>query len=197
MLAAIVDGTLEPGERLNDDALCSWLGVSRTPVREAITQLHGIGLVEIEANRFTKVASLDDDLYSEASQFLADLHLMGRQWGLDKLTAAERDDMGKRLRALYNPISVHEVEAPKELLDLKGELVRASGNGLLIRVEKDHDQGRRPRCHAPRPQALLRIGAHCCRLLGGDSAARHGALVPSHHAQHLHAPLADRRGPHA
>ena len=136
MLAAIVEGTLEPGERLNDDALCSWLGVSRTPVREAITQLHVIGLVEIEANRFTKVASLDDALYAEASNFLAGLHVLGRQWGLDKLTAAERDDMGKRLRALYNPISVHELDAPKELLDLQGELVRASGNRLLIKAEE-------------------------------------------------------------
>jgi biotin operon repressor len=95
MLAAIVDGTLEPGERLNDDALCSWLGVSRTPVREAITQLHGIGLVEIEANRFTKVASLDDDLYAEAAQFLAGIHELGRQWGLGNLTKAESDHLGE------------------------------------------------------------------------------------------------------
>ena len=51
LLAAIVDGTLEPGERLNGDELCKWLGVSRTPVREAIAQPHTYGLVEIEANR--------------------------------------------------------------------------------------------------------------------------------------------------
>jgi DNA-binding GntR family transcriptional regulator len=32
---AIVDGTLAPVERLNDNALAQWLGVSRTPLREA------------------------------------------------------------------------------------------------------------------------------------------------------------------
>ena len=32
---AIVDGTLEPGEQLRDGELATWLGVSRTPVREA------------------------------------------------------------------------------------------------------------------------------------------------------------------
>ena len=57
MLAAIVDGTLELGERLNDDELVRWLGVSRTPVREAIAKLADYGLVDIEANRYTRVIS--------------------------------------------------------------------------------------------------------------------------------------------
>lgn len=53
MLDAIQDGTLEPGERLNDDQLTAWLGVSRTPVREAIARLESEGLVEMAANRYT------------------------------------------------------------------------------------------------------------------------------------------------
>jgi DNA-binding GntR family transcriptional regulator len=57
MLAAIGDGTLELGERLNDDELVRWLGVSRTPVREAIAKLADFGLVDIEANRYTRVIS--------------------------------------------------------------------------------------------------------------------------------------------
>lgn len=36
---AIVDGTLEPGEQLRDGELAGWLGVSRTPVREALLRL--------------------------------------------------------------------------------------------------------------------------------------------------------------
>ncbi|GAA4675526.1 GntR family transcriptional regulator [Frondihabitans cladoniiphilus] len=55
MLAAIGDGTLELGERLNDDELVTWLGVSRTPVREAMAKLADYGLVDIEANRYTRV----------------------------------------------------------------------------------------------------------------------------------------------
>ena len=45
MRDAIVDGTLHPGERLNDDELVAWLGVSRTPIREAVARLHAAGLV--------------------------------------------------------------------------------------------------------------------------------------------------------
>lgn len=42
-----MDGTLEPGERLNDEDLIAWLGVSRTPIREALSQLARAGLVEM------------------------------------------------------------------------------------------------------------------------------------------------------
>ena len=90
MLAAIVDGTLEPGERLNDDQLVKWLGVSRTPVREAIAQLQTYGLVDIEANRFTRVAARDDIVCAEAAQFLAGLHTLAREWGSGNLDAATR-----------------------------------------------------------------------------------------------------------
>ena len=56
LLNAIYDGRLEPGQRLNDIALAEDLGISRTPVREAIQKLRAIGVVESEPNRFTRVA---------------------------------------------------------------------------------------------------------------------------------------------
>jgi len=99
MLAAIIDGTLEPGERLNDDELCKWLGVSRTPVREAIAQLHTYGLVEIEANRSTRVAARDEIVYAEASQILAGLHALAKEWGADNLDTARRKRLAKSLEA--------------------------------------------------------------------------------------------------
>lgn len=56
LLNAIYDGRLEPGQRLNDIALAEEIGISRTPVREAIQKLRAIGVVESEPNRFTRVA---------------------------------------------------------------------------------------------------------------------------------------------
>jgi DNA-binding GntR family transcriptional regulator len=136
MLAAIVDGTLEPGERLNDDALCAWLGVSRTPVREAITQLHGIGLVEIEANRFTKVASLDDELYAEAAQFLAGLHSLAREWGTRNLDKESRREIQKGLDAAKNQLKAQDIGGAHALLDVQGRLAAASGNALFAGAEE-------------------------------------------------------------
>jgi DNA-binding GntR family transcriptional regulator len=43
--AAILDGTLEPGAPLVESSIAEWCGVSRTPVREALTRLEQDGLV--------------------------------------------------------------------------------------------------------------------------------------------------------
>jgi DNA-binding GntR family transcriptional regulator len=59
LLEWIVDGTLGPGERVRDKELAEALGVSRTPVREALQRLEDAGLVETSASRWTRVASLD------------------------------------------------------------------------------------------------------------------------------------------
>ena len=45
--AAIVDGSLAPGERLRDGDIAAQLGISRTPVREALQRLERFGLVEL------------------------------------------------------------------------------------------------------------------------------------------------------
>lgn len=54
--SAILDGTLSAGERIHDDELSTWLGVSRTPVREALAALTCEGLVESVAGRYNRVA---------------------------------------------------------------------------------------------------------------------------------------------
>lgn len=55
----IVQGVLRPGEQLRDTELAARLGVSRTPVREALRRLEDEGLVQAAAHRWTRVAPLD------------------------------------------------------------------------------------------------------------------------------------------
>ena len=54
----VVDGTLPAGERINEVRLCGQLGVSRTPLREALKVLASEGLVELTRNRGAKVTVL-------------------------------------------------------------------------------------------------------------------------------------------
>ena len=56
---AIARGDLAPGERITEDELAAWLGVSRTPVREALSRLAAAGLVTLDANRGARVTPLD------------------------------------------------------------------------------------------------------------------------------------------
>ena len=54
----IVQGELPPGGRLNERVLCEQLGISRTPLREAIKMLAAEGLVELLPNRGAIVTPL-------------------------------------------------------------------------------------------------------------------------------------------
>lgn len=64
---AILDGSLQPGRSLVERELAEMLGVSKTPVREALKQLQSSGLVEVSAYQGVRVRRLDGsvihDLY--------------------------------------------------------------------------------------------------------------------------------------
>lgn len=70
---AIRDGELPPGQLLRDVDLATRFGVSRTPVREALQRLERIGLVEIEANRYTRVAALTPKVVRDTRAFIVGL----------------------------------------------------------------------------------------------------------------------------
>ncbi|MGV9194242.1 GntR family transcriptional regulator [Microbacterium sp. MC2] len=67
--AAILDGRLSPGERLRDIDVAAQLGVSRTPVREALQRLERFGLVEVAVGRYTRVSEVDDALRRDTEVF--------------------------------------------------------------------------------------------------------------------------------
>lgn len=64
---AIVEGTLEPGRRLKEEELARELGISRTPVREALLTLEKEGLVELPPKRGATIKAFTleelDDAY--------------------------------------------------------------------------------------------------------------------------------------
>ncbi|WP_158861965.1 GntR family transcriptional regulator [Leifsonia sp. AG29] len=64
LLDAIVEGDLTPGEQLYDAEIEKWVGVSRTPVREALNQLAAMGLVEILPQKRTRVTTIDPERLS-------------------------------------------------------------------------------------------------------------------------------------
>jgi DNA-binding GntR family transcriptional regulator len=71
---AIVDGTFQPGEQLKDGELAEWLGVSRTPVREALLRLGASGLVVALPGRSTRVSSIDAQAVRDARDVIAAMH---------------------------------------------------------------------------------------------------------------------------
>ena len=76
---AIVNGTLAPGEMLHDGELCSWLGLSRTPVRGALARLEDEGLVETAPQRYTRVTPLREGDAEPLFAVLAVLHALATE----------------------------------------------------------------------------------------------------------------------
>jgi len=69
--AAILDGRLPPGQRLKEEELARELGISRTPVREALLVLQTEGLVDAAPNRGAVVRSHDGDDLEDLYQLRA------------------------------------------------------------------------------------------------------------------------------
>jgi DNA-binding GntR family transcriptional regulator len=90
---AIVDGTLAPGERLNDAELTAWLGVSRTPIREALTRLEYVGLVQTKPGRHTIVSPLNVRAAHDAQSVTAAMHELAVRTAVPHLSPAEMDVM--------------------------------------------------------------------------------------------------------
>jgi DNA-binding GntR family transcriptional regulator len=68
----IIDGTLQPGEKLIDAELADSLGVSRTPIREAFQLLEVQGLVSTHPGKETKVTVIEkDDIFKMYSTMAA------------------------------------------------------------------------------------------------------------------------------
>ncbi len=76
----ILEGTFAPGMKLRDKDLALQLGVSRTPIREALLRLEDEGLVHTKPNRSTLVSSID---------FHNAFHLYSIVWTLEPLALSQ------------------------------------------------------------------------------------------------------------
>jgi len=76
----ILEGKFGPGAQLRDKELAEQLGVSRTPIREALLRLEDEGLVQTKPNRSTLVSSID---------FHNAFHLYSIVWTLERLALSQ------------------------------------------------------------------------------------------------------------
>ena len=96
LMEDILSGRLEPGEKLNISEISERLGVSRTPVREALKQLMSVGLVENVPHRSPFVKKLSIEEIIELYYIRAALEGIASRLAAQRLT----DDQIKELEAL-------------------------------------------------------------------------------------------------
>jgi DNA-binding GntR family transcriptional regulator len=164
---AILDGTLEAGEHLRDAALSSWLGISRTPIREALARLEDCGLVESAPNRYTRVAPLDRRDAQDAFQVVAALHALAATLGAARVSSGELDAMVAANERFAAALTSADVDAALAADDAFHDvLVHAAANGEIARTLERL---------MPRLRRLerLRFGS----LVGRRSVEQHATIV--------------------
>ena len=131
---AILDGTLEPGEQLRDAELAEWLGLSRTPIREAVARLEEHGLVETAPNRYTRVAPLSARDAREAFPVVAALHALAASLGVLRLSGADLEAMRTANRDFAAALAAADVDGAVAADDrFHAVLVQASANAEIAR----------------------------------------------------------------
>ncbi len=87
--ARIVAGELAPGMRIDINLLAAELGVSHTPVREAILHLEGLGMVTRQPYRGTVVTGIDPNRLEEVTALRIDLEGRATLLGVPRLSDAD------------------------------------------------------------------------------------------------------------
>ena len=128
----VLSGELAPGTRLGQVELAERLGISRTPVREALRRLGGEGLVEGHSHRGFRVSDLGLDAVLRRLEVRAIL-----EPGIAALAAERRT--GRDLDLMREAIADEEeardgIEAHDASRRFHIALARASGNEELVRV---------------------------------------------------------------
>jgi len=128
----IVTSELPPGTLIKDAELAARLGVSITPVREAIAQLSVEGLIDIAPNRTRHVTKITQKSALELIDVMGVLACAGFEWGVESLTACHIDLMRQRQKEFVEALRAGNVLAAGAAgADFSAIVILASGNREL------------------------------------------------------------------
>ncbi len=111
---AIVSGDLPPGQRLDEPSVCRRFGVSRTPVREALRQLSGTGLVEVTVRKGFTVSRIDVEQLTDMFDALGEFEGLCARLCTERMTPLER----RRVQVLNEALRKAIIEKDAPLIDL-------------------------------------------------------------------------------
>ena len=96
----IVSGRFALGEQLSEASLAAQLGISKTPVREALLRLRGEGLIEIQPQRGTFVFALTETQVDEVCRFRELLEVAALAMAMQKNSASLIEALDANLRTM-------------------------------------------------------------------------------------------------
>ena len=132
---AILKGELQPGERLMEIALAGRLGVSRTPIREAIRMLELEGLVTMVPRKGAEVARISKQDLRDVLEVRRSLDSLAVSLACERITDEEKEDLKNAEdefeRAIETSDATTIAEADVKFHDV---ILKASKNGRLMQM---------------------------------------------------------------
>ncbi len=145
----MLTGVIQPGQKVSEAGFAKGIGVSRTPVREALVRLETMGLIEQQPGIGTRVREPDRRDMEECFELREVLECgaarLAAQWitseelaELDALTGQYRD-IARRLQQPFTSKELDELSSRANILDLSFHLkiMAATKNRRIVQVVAD------------------------------------------------------------
>ena len=164
---AIVSGELAPGAVIRDTELAERVGLSRTPVREALSRLADDGLVETKPHSWTRVTPLLLREVRDAVVVVRAMHELAVRLAVPVMTERHHDRMRAANKRFAAALEKDDVQAAVDADDALHDVpVAVSGNKVLAAtIERQ----------LPIIRRLERL--RCGSLLGRRSITWHDQLI--------------------
>lgn len=134
----ILTQKIKCGERINEQKIEEDLGVSRTPVREAVRRLSNEGIVKLVPNRFTEVITFDENSIKELGIVRITMDCLSAQLAIQNGSNRDFDELkslSEKCEQAHQNNDWYEQIKYDSQFHLK--LVEISGNDLLINLQKN------------------------------------------------------------
>jgi len=162
----IIEGRLGPGQRINEGVVGAQLGVSRTPLREAIKTLASEGLVEILPAKGAIVRRFSERDLADILEVLKALEQLGARIACEQASDAVIEEihaLHELMLALYG--TRNRLEYFKLNQAIHSKIVAASGNAALMEM------------HATLQSRIKRL-----RFVGNEGPIKWAGAVAEHEA---------------
>jgi DNA-binding GntR family transcriptional regulator len=164
----IASGALEPGARLREGTLAEMLGVSRTPIREALRRLAAEGMVEMLPNRGALLIGFSAEDLESLSELRVRMEPYGVRLAVPRLTDADLDELQELVDEMNALALIPDLERIGDLNDRFHQMfLTRSGNRLLAGAVNNMIRPSivRRTFHRYSPRQLQRSMAHHTEIL--------------------------------
>lgn len=127
---AILNGRVQPGDALVISSLAKELGVSATPLREALGRLAAEGLVEMQAHGSARVASVD---LAEAIE-IYELRQVLEPMALERSVTGADAGYPERVEAAWHALEASRLSTASDHAAFHRELLSCCGSTWLLRL---------------------------------------------------------------